>query len=176
MECHGFIAQSLDGFIARPDGAIDWLMKQDVAGEDHGYEAFMDSVDGLIMGRGCYDMVASFDKWPYEKPVIVMSQSLNELPKRLAEKVELSRATPKEIVNTLAKRGWQRAYVDGGQILQSFLRAGLLGEIQVTQIPILLGAGRPLFGETGGDIDLKLIESRAFPSGLIDSRYKVLAR
>ena len=65
---HVFIATSLDGFIARRDGSLDWLMKHDVEGEDHGFDAMMASVDGLIMGRGTFQQVLSFDKWPYENP------------------------------------------------------------------------------------------------------------
>jgi dihydrofolate reductase len=73
---HVFMAVSLDGFIACSDGDIDWLMKQKTDGEDHGYDEFIASVDGLVMGRGSYQKILTFAEWPYKKTVIVMSRSL----------------------------------------------------------------------------------------------------
>lgn len=69
---HVFIATSLDGFIARPDGRLDWLEHPDAEAEDHGYGAFVASVDGILMGRATFEVVLGFDPWPYDKPVIVL--------------------------------------------------------------------------------------------------------
>ena len=172
---HVFIATSLDGFIARKDGSIDWLMKQETGEEDHGYDAFIASVDGLVMGRGSFEKVLRFDTWPYQKPVVVMSSTLNDtdIPERLKDKVFLSTLTPEALMRDLGDRGWSRANIDGGKVVQSFLRDGLISDLIVTQIPILIGNGRPLFGSMPHDIDLELVESRAFPSGLVTSKYRV---
>lgn len=173
---HVFIATSLDGFVARDDHGLDWLMKQNTADEDHGYDAFMASVDGLIMGRGSFQAALSFDTWPYQKPVIVMSKSLTEdtVPVGLRDQVSLTRLEPGELMASLDARGWKRAYVDGGLVVQSFIRAGLVSDMSVTLIPILIGGGRRLFGELDGDIDLELLASKAYPSGLLQTRYRLL--
>jgi len=172
---HVFIAASLDGFIARSNGDIDWLMKQPIADEDHGFEKFMASVDGLIMGRGSYEKVLSFDEWPYAKPVVVLSSRLSNsnLPKELFGKVEIIDKTPKEAMAYLSSKGWQKAYVDGGQVIQSFLRAGLIQDMVITRVPILLGSGLPLFGALDDDLDLTHIETQNYPSGLVTSTYTI---
>lgn len=173
---HVFIATSLDGFVARDDHGLDWLMKQNTADEDHGYDAFMASVDGLIMGRGSFQTALSFDTWPYQKPVFVMSKSLTEdaVPAALRDQVSLTRLEPGDLMASLDAQGWKRAYVDGGLVVQSFIRAGLVSDMSVTLIPILIGGGRRLFGELDGDIDLQLLASKAFPSGLLQTRYRLL--
>ena len=118
------------------------------AGENHGFENFMDSVDGLVMGRHTYEKVLAFDQWPYRKPVVVLSKSLRQdrVPAKLSGKVHLSADTPQALMESLYRRGWKRVYVDGGQVIQSFLTAGLIEDLIITRIPVLLGSGRPLFG------------------------------
>lgn len=173
---HVFIATSLDGFVARSDHQLDWLMKQDTAGEDHGFEEFMASVDGLVMGRGSYETVLGFDQeWPYAKPVIVLSRSLSQsdVPAALAEKVEVSALDPAALMVRLAKDGWSRVYVDGGRVVQSFIRLGLVESIVLTRVPILIGDGVPLFGEIERDIDLELLNSKSFGSGMVQSHYRL---
>ncbi len=174
---HVFIATSLDGFIARKDHALDWLPQEKIEGEDLGYETFISSIDGLIMGRGTFEKVLTFGDWPYQKPVIVLSKTLTQdaIPDELEGKVRLSQLTPREIMQSLNQEGWKRAYVDGGQIVQSFLKEGLIDDIVVTLIPILIGEGIRLFGKTDSDVNLKLVASQAFPlSGMVQNQYKVL--
>jgi dihydrofolate reductase len=172
---HVFIATSLDGFIAREDGGIDWLPMQADPGEDYGYQAFMDSVDGLVVGRHSFEKVLSFGEWPYPKPAVVMSSVLDGRMIRddLKDKLEISNASPAALLQQLGVRGWKRVYVDGGQLIQSFLKAGLIADMVITRVPILLGKGRPLFGPVGDDIDLRHVETRAYPSGLVQSRYEI---
>ena len=169
------MAMSLDGFVARKDHSLDWLEKQNTAGEDHGYDDFMASVDGLVMGTGSFKNVLTFGPWPYSKPVVVMSSSLNEsdIPIELDGKVEITRLGPKELMDSLSKQGWTRAYVDGGRIVQSFIKAGLVDDMTVTLVPILIGNGKRMFGELDSDIDLKLVRSQAFDSGLVANHYKL---
>ncbi len=173
---HVFIAMSLDGFIARRNHGLDWLMKQKTEGEDHGYDEFMAGVDGLIMGSGSFRNALTFDEWPYRKPVVVMSESLSEtdIPAHLRNTVSLTRRGPQDLMASLENQGWARAYVDGGQVVQSFIRAGLVDDMTITLIPILIGTGRRLFGELDTDIDLELLASRSFPSGLVQTRYRIL--
>ncbi len=173
---HVFIAASLDGFIARPDGDIDWLEKHTVEGEDNGYSEMMASVDGLVMGSSTFRMVLTFGEWIYEKPVIVMSQSMNQsdVPDQLNGKVRVSNASPRELMEELEIDGWKRAYIDGGKIIQSFLSDGLIEDIILTRVPVILGSGLPLFGPSATDIDLKHLSTQTFPSGLVSSKYRVL--
>lgn len=173
---HVYIATSLDGFVARADHTLDWLMKQPTAGEEHGYDAFMASVDGLVMGRGSYQTVLGFDAWPYSKPVVVMSRTLDQsrVPDELQNKVRITDLKPVEVMKDLSSRGWARAYVDGGRVVQSFLREGLIEDLVITTVPILLGEGVRLFGPLDGDVDLELLGSKAFPSGLVQNHYRVV--
>lgn len=173
---HVFIATSLDGFIARSDGNLDWLVKHQTPDEDHGYGELMDSVDGIVMGRGTYETVLTFEPWPYPKPLVVLSHTLesSDIPRHLADRVSISAQEPEELMRSLATEGWQHAYVDGGKVIQSFLRAGLIADLVVTRIPVLLGEGLPLFGVLDRDIDLGHIETKAFASGLVSSKYEVV--
>jgi len=173
---HVFMATSLDGFVARKDHSLDWLMKQPTKAEDSGYDEFMASVDGLVMGSGSFRTVLGFDPWPYEKPVVVMSSSLTnaDVPSQLEGKVEITQLGPNELMGSLEEKGWKRAYVDGGKIVQSFIKAGLVADMTITIIPILIGDGLRLFGDIDHDIDLELGSSHAFDSGAVSNHYKLL--
>jgi len=172
---HVFIAPSLDGFIARKNGDIEWLLSRDDPSEDHGYESFIRNMDGIIMGRGSYEKVQTFEPWPYSKPVLVLSKLLasSPVPERLKGRVRFSDLSPRAAMDMLAKEGWRRVYVDGGQVIQSFLREGLIADMVITQIPVLIGEGRPLFGSLSADIPLTHLGTKAFPSGLVQSHYRV---
>jgi len=172
-KAHVFIATSLDGYIARPDGRIDWLEMPGFEGEDYGYSDFIAGIDGLIMGRATYETVLGFGDWPYDKPVWVLSHSLRAIPERLAGKLRLLDASPREALAEAEAAGWANAYVDGGRLIQSFLADGLIDELVISRLPILLGAGRPLFGALTADLRLSHAETRAFASGLVQSRYRV---
>lgn len=173
---HVFMAMSLDGFVAREDSGLDWLMKQKTDGEDHGYTDFMASVDGLVMGSGSFRTVQAFASWPYEKPVIVLSKTMNQddIPDHLRDKVTVNRREPREVMQGLTELGWKRAYIDGGKIIQSFLREGLIHDMTVTIVPILIGQGKRMFGTLQADVDLRLLTTQSFASGLVTSKYQVL--
>ncbi|WP_264213269.1 dihydrofolate reductase family protein [Leisingera thetidis] len=174
---HVFIATSVDGFVARKDHTLDWLAKKPgVEGEDGGFANFMDSVDGLIMGSGSFRTLLGFEQWVYTKPVIVLSSSLTgaDIPKHLQTKVRLSRSSPKALMQELDQEGWKRAYVDGGKIVQSFLREGLISDLTITSVPILIGEGIPLFGTVEADIDLELMHSRQLATSMIQTTYRVV--
>lgn len=180
MRCAVFIATSLDGFIARSDGDLDWLDRANALvppGEDCGYGAFMATVDALIMGRATFEKVLGFGGWPYGgTPVSVLSRTLRQLPEGAPDNVELLRASPAEVVEMARDRGHGSLYIDGGKTIRSFLRAGLITDLTVTTIPILLGSGIPLFGELEGDMALRHVATRAFPFGFVQSQYVVVDR
>lgn len=173
---HVFIATSLDGFIARIDGDIGWLLSRDAEGEDHGYDSFIKDMDGIIMGRGTYEKILSFESWPYTKPVVVLSKTLASatVPDKLQGKLRFINLQPRKAMEQLSREGWKKAYVDGGQIIQSFLREKLIHDMVITKVPVLIGEGRPLFGALSEDISLAHRESKIFPSGLVQSRYRVI--
>ena len=172
---HVFIATSLDGFIARPDGDIDWLLRRDDQAEDHGYSDFIADKDVIVMGRGTYEKVLTFDTWFYDRPVVVLSEQLvdSPVPEALKGKLRFSNQAPRDLMEELARQGMRRVYVDGGQLVQSFLRDGLVADMVITTVPVLIGSGRPLFGGLQRDVDLKLLSSRCFPSGLVQSTYRL---
>jgi dihydrofolate reductase len=177
---HIYIATSLDGFVARADDTLDWLERQPMPqeGGDMGFAAFMESVDGLVMGRGTFQTVLGFGvPWPYSKPVIVMSRSLTagDVPDALKDKVELSALAPAELMAELDGRGWKRAYVDGGQLTQAFLREGLIEDMVLTTVPVLIGEGKRLFGPLGSDIDLTLVKSEVFDNGMVQTMWAIAA-
>lgn len=175
-KCSVFIATSLDGFIARKDGALDWLPSSDGAsgGEDYGYKSFFESIDALIFGRKTYELASSFAEWPYTgKSVVVLSSCYPKTLQPISHNVEGTSLPPRNLLSELESRGVQHIYVDGGTTIQSFLRNGLIDELTITRVPVLIGEGISLFGATGHDIRLNHISTKAFPSGFVQSKYRV---
>lgn len=163
--CSVFIAMSLDGFIAREDGSVDWLSAVQVPGEDYGYQAFFDTVDALVLGRKTYELALGFEAWPYAgKRVVVMTGQRRE-----SRHGETFHAGPVEAAMD-GLSGARHVYVDGGATIRSFLRVGLIDDVTVSMVPVLLGRGVALFGE-GAAAKLRLESSRAYPSGLVQLRY-----
>ena len=181
MKASAYVATSLDGYIARENGDLDWLPgggsdDSNDSNEDYGYQAFMDTVDVLVMGRNTYEKVLTFGDWPYgDKRVVVLSSRTLDIPSRLAQSVESMSGSPAELVRRLLERGARHLYVDGGKTIQGFLEAGLLQELTITRVPVLIGSGIPLFGPLRWDVKLRHIETRHFANGLVQSRYEVLA-
>jgi dihydrofolate reductase len=167
-----FIGTSLDGFIARPDGALDWLPEG--GGEPHGYDEFIASVDALVIGRKTFEKVLTFETWPYgDKRVVVLSSHPVDLSAARGGVVEQMAGPPADIVSQLAAGGAHHLYVDGGITIQEFLRAGLVQRLIITRVPVLIGEGVPLFGTLPRDIRLHHVATRHYPSGLVQSEYHV---
>jgi dihydrofolate reductase len=168
-----FVATSLDGFIARANGDLDFLPPG--GGEPHGYNEFMATVDALVIGRNTFETVLAFKTWPYgQKPVFVLStRPLAPTPPGAV--VERMSGTPADIVSQLAARGIGHIYVDGGITIQRFLQARLIHRLIITRVPVLIGAGIPLFGALPRDIVLRHIATRQYASGLVQSEYVVAA-
>ncbi|NQW20061.1 MAG: dihydrofolate reductase [Chloroflexi bacterium] len=168
-----YIATSLDGFIARADGGMDWL-EHDAGDDDYGFAEFMASVDTVVMGRLTYEFVVSTGLWPYEgKRMVVMSSTLgaDDAAPHLAGKVEFLAMEPLELAAKLAGEGAKHVYIDGGLTIQRFLRERLIDELILSRMPVLLGSGVPLFGELDRDVLLRHVETQGFASGLVQSRY-----
>lgn len=180
MKASIFIATSLDGFIARENGDIDWLDGADGEdygsnGEDYGFYEFLNSIDAIVMGRNSFEVVLKLDEWLYkDKPMFVLSNRELKIPAHLIDKVNQMSGSPGEVAGQLAEQGFEHLYVDGGKTIQSFLESGLINRITITRIPVLLGKGIPLFGTLAHDIHLKHIETRPYPVGLVQSTYEVL--
>ena len=169
MKCSAFLAASLDGFIARPDGGLDWLEPFQTADEDYGYRAFADSCDAIVIGRATYDVVLGFGDaaWPYAgKRTIVLTHRATA-PRHGEEMIA---ATPAEVAARLG--GCARAYIDGGDVIRQFLAAGLLAELTLSIMPIVLGAGIPLFAGAH-ETKLTLEGARSYPSGVVQARYRI---
>lgn len=171
MKASVFVGVSVDGFLARPDGALDFLPDD---AEPHGYEEFFASVDALVIGRNTFETVLAFAGWPYgDKPVYVLStRPLPSSPGGAS--VERLSGEPRDVVARLESKGVSHVYVDGGITIQRFLAAGLVQRLVVTRVPVLIGAGIPLFGVLPRDVRLRHVATRAFPSGLVQSEYEVL--
>jgi dihydrofolate reductase len=161
-----FIAMSLDGFIARPDGGLGWLDR--FHNEEHGYGKFFASVDALVIGRGTYDTVLGFAAWPYVGKRVIVCTHRSASP---AHGEELWSGPPRALAERLDREGVRRVYLDGGELIRGFLREGLIDELTIDVVPIVLGAGRPLFASGLPELPLRLLEANTFPSGLVQLRY-----
>jgi dihydrofolate reductase len=172
MRASVFVGTSLDGFLARPNGELDFL---DAGGsEPHGYEEFMASVDAIVIGRNTFDVVLGFSSWPYRKPVFVLStRTLPPVP--AGAQVEHLSGEPRDIVRRLEARGLGHIYVDGGITVQRFLEAGLIQRLIITRVPVLIGTGIPLFGPLGRDVTVRHVATRDFRGGLVQSEYEVVS-
>lgn len=167
-----YIATSIDGYIAREDGNIDWLNEiPNPDQSDYGFFDFMKRVDGIIMGRKTFETAQGFDMWLYPKPVFIISNSLNELTGRYADKVQLVKGDIKQILDSLNKKGLNSFYVDGGKTVQSFLQEDLIDEMIITRIPILLGKGIPLFERMNKELKFEHTTTEVYYPGLVKSSY-----
>ena len=169
-----YIATSIDGYIAREDGNIDWLM--DIPNpdkSDYGFSVFLKRIDGIILGRKTFETVLGFNEWPYPKsiPVFVLSNTLNELPQHLSGKVEMVRGELKKITELLKDRGINNLYIDGGKTIQSFLKEDLIDEMTITRVPILLGSGIPLFDKNNLEINFEHVDTEVYNNILVRSKY-----
>lgn len=184
MKCSVFIAISADGFIAREDGNVEWLHTTgnpaaDMADNaDMGFNRFIASVDCMIMGRKCMEVIAdmnlSDEQWPYgDIKIIALSNTLKEAPKGVEGRVEMYSGDILELVSQLEAEGLKHAYIDGGQTVQAFINLKLINELTLTQVPVLIGKGIPLFGETLKDIKLEHGKAEAFPNDYIQISYHV---
>jgi dihydrofolate reductase len=173
MQVSVFIGTSVDGFIARRNGNLDFLPEE--GGEPHGYDEFFKSVDALVIGRKTFQTVLGFAEWPYgKKRVVVLSSRPLDVPNVPGAFVEQMSGPPAEIVSKLAESGVQHVYVDGGITIQRFLSAGIIHRLIITRVPVLIGDGIPLFGALPRDIRLRHVATQGYPSGLVKTEYEII--
>jgi len=183
MKCSVYIATSVDGFIAKPDGNVDWLhtagdLEADMGDEDMGFRAFMNSVDCMIMGRKSMEMISNLnltpEQWFYgDMRIVVLSNTVERAPNNLKGKVEMYSGDLTSLVASLEKEGFKHTYIDGGKTIQSFINLQLVDEITLTRIPLLLGEGVPLFGKTLKEIKLEKAKAKAFANDFVQVKYLV---
>jgi len=168
-----FIAASLDGYIADVNGGIDWLNSiPNPDNIDMGYREFISEIDALIMGRNTFETVTAFDiEWPYDKPVFVLSNSMNQIPDAYINKAELVNGDLKEIIEAVHEKGFHNLYIDGGKTIQSFLVEDLIDEMTITIIPYLLGGGVPLFAGLPKRLLFECVDSKIFLGKIVQNRF-----
>ena len=161
-----YIATSLDGYIAREDGNIDWLPES----AESGYDAFYKSIDTVIMGKTTYDQVLTFGEYPYKDKKSFVFTTTNQKKNENVEFVSDVNKFVKDRFNGMGKNIW---LVGGAQIIESFLKHKVVDEIIVTIIPVLLGNGIPLFQNIENETKLELVKIEKYDQ-LVDLHYKVL--
>jgi dihydrofolate reductase len=175
MTNYVYIAQSIDGFIAGPNGELDWLEDIDNPEQsDFGFSAFMEGIDALLMGKNTFEKVLTFGVWPYERPVFVASNTLAELPPEVEGKAFLISGSIQDMMTALRDKGHKNLYIDGGALIQSCLAENLIDSLIVTTVPVLLGQGIPLFGFLPTPIKLKLVDSEILLNQLVKTHYQVV--
>jgi dihydrofolate reductase len=167
-----YIGTSLDGFIARKDGDIHWLTQFADNEAIDAYKQFMSRIDAIVIGRGTFEKVLTFSSWPYEKKVFVLSTSIKQVSDVLKEKVTVLSMKPKELLSYLSSMGFSSIYVDGGKVIQEFLKEDLIDELIISKTPILIGSGIPLFGYLNTDLQFKHIRTEVQSNGLVRSYYE----
>ena len=168
-----FIATSLDGYIADRQGGIDWLHSIPNPEQlDMGYTEFMCQTDALVMGRNTFETVCAFDMdWPYQKPVFVLSNSLEKIPEKFLGKAQLIKGKTNEILQEIHNLGYQKLYIDGGTTIQGFLKEDLIDEMIITIIPILLGGGIPLFSEFPKKLQFECVDSKIYLDAVVQNHF-----
>jgi len=169
-----FIARSLDGYIADKEGGVDWLHSiPNPDGSDMGYNKFMERIDALVMGRKTFEVVMGFGiPWPYKKHVFVVSNTLDDLTKDLIGKAEIVHGSMYEIIKKIKVKGFSNLYIDGGALIQSFLKEDLIDEMIISTLPVLLGGGIPLFGELPKPLEFEHVNSEVFLNAITQDTYR----
>jgi len=172
MKTSVYVGTSLDGFIAKSDGDISWLAPFNNK-EVHGsYKKFIRKIDAIVIGRGTFETVLTFPSWPYQQKVFVLSTRLKQAPRNLKGKAIILSMRPKELLHYLAEKNFSNIYVDGGRVIQNFLREDCIDEMIITRVPMLLGSGIPLFGKMTNDLKFTHVKTSLYSNGLVKSYYK----
>ena len=169
-----YIATSLDGYISAADGGLEWLGSiPNPENDDLGFSAFMQRVDAIVMGRITFETLIGFDVgWHYPIPGIILSSTMTEAPADFAQHVRFANGSPREIIRRANEQGYENLYIDGGKTIQAFLQEDLIDELIITEIPILLGGGNPLFGQTTQQLAFELIGTEVLLEQLVKRHYR----
>ncbi|MBB6324906.1 dihydrofolate reductase [Algoriphagus iocasae] len=168
-----FIANSLDGFIAGKNDELDWLSTfPEIDHIDTGFHDFTSGVDAILMGRNTFKIVEGFDgEWFYKKQVFVWSNSMEEMPEKFKDKAFLISGTLDEVLNEIHGKGFYKLYIDGGKVIQTFLKEDLIDEMIITTIPVLLGSGIPMFGDLPKQLVFECIKSTRFLDKVVQNHF-----
>ena len=166
-----YIGTSLDGFIARTNGEFDWLSQFANDEAIRAYEELINRVDAIVIGRGTFEKVLTFPSWPYEKKVFVLSTSITEAPAGIGKKVTILSMDPAALLDYLSGMGYSTIYIDGGKVIQAFLKEDLVNELIISKAPMLIGSGIPLFGYLDHDLAFRHIRTDVCSNGLVRSYY-----
>ena len=168
-----FLGKSIDNYIAGKNGELDWLeMIPNPDQLDMGFNDLMNEIDAIVMGRTSFETVLGFDiDWPYNKPVFVLSHSLKEIPENLKDKVTLLQGKEIDVLETIHQKGFKTLYIDGGKVVQNFLKQDLIDELRLTTIPIILGDGIPLFDVLPKSLEFEHIKTEVFYNQIVQSCY-----
>ena len=172
MKTFVYIGTSLDGFIARTNGDIEWLVQYANDEAIQAYEEFISKIDAVVIGRGTFDKVLTFPSWPYEKRVFVLSNTLKKLPAIVENKAILLSLSPADTLKKLSHEGYTKVYVDGGLVIQNFLKADLIDELIISKVPIIIGSGIPLFADVKQDLLFQHVKTEVQSNELVRSYYK----
>ena len=191
MRCSAFIATSADGYIADINGGIDWLHSSSAKNQpiidgivdinknpDLGFKAYIDTVDCMVMGRKCMEVISKMnltpEQWPYgDIEIIVLSHSLKKAPQNIANKVSIYGGDIKILMDSLKQKGYEHVYVDGGATITSFINEKLINNMVITQAPVLLGKGITLFGTLNAPIKLRKVQATAYSDGFMQVKYEL---
>ena len=172
MTNYVYLAISIDGYIAGPDGNLEWLNNIPTPQQnDYGYSEFIKHIDAIVIGKNTFQKVLTLGNWPYRKPVFVLSNNLKEIPENLIGKVEIITGEITTVNIDLIKQGFKNLYIDGGQTIHSFLKEDLIDEIIITKVPILLGDGIPLFHKLDKQLKFKHVKTEIYNNNLVKSHY-----
>ena len=158
---------SLDGFIARENGSIDWLDKFNNSGEDMGYTDFIKPIDVVIMGDTTYQQILGFDcDYPYknQKGYVFSNKKTGK-----DENVTFVSGDIKELIDKLEGNIW---LVGGANLVNQFIKSNLIDELIIFTMPVLLGEGIRLFEETNKELPLVLTKTKSYKIGVIESHYE----
>jgi dihydrofolate reductase len=172
MKTFVFLGVSLDGYIARIDGSLDFLDSYQDGNEDYGYSDFIKNIDVILMGRKTFEKVISFDEWPYSIPVYVATNKGIVIPEKLKNICHTIGGSPSEIINIFKTKNFKNIYIDGGITIQAFLLENLIDEITISRLPVLIGDGIPLFSKNQKEIHFIHKETIVYKNGIIKSLYE----
>lgn len=170
-----YIAMSMDGFIARDNGDIDWLSVVEAPNQDYGYARFIEDIDTVILGRKTYDKVLTFGiEFPHKDKTCYV---ITRRAKPSTENIIFYNESLEDLITQLKSKKGKNIFVDGGaEIVNELMKQDLIDTYVISIIPVFIGSGISLFKPTRPEIRLKLIQSLQFNTGLVQLHYERIKR